>query len=258
MTEATRDILLNEDLIAINQDSLGKPTKLIQRFTNDYDVYAGDLSNGEKAVLILDQSNKQRSLSIDFASLNIRSATVKNLWTGSITASAASYSALVNAHGTLPLQLSNIQTAPVAAPRLSWIEAESGTLIGGANRQSCSGCSGSSKVGNIGASAGSVTFSNIRTSQATQDVRFDYINCEIGYLSDQGPNVRGASISVNGGPGQSVLFPLTGYNWDRDVTKNHLVRLTGFNTTTANSISISGLSGSTTWAPDFDRLALEI
>ncbi|KAF7191907.1 putative alpha-galactosidase D [Pseudocercospora fuligena] len=256
MSTATQNILQNKDLIAINQDSLGEPVKLVQRYTNDRDVYAGSLSNGDRAVLLLDQSNTARSLSINFTDLGIASATVKNLWTGRTTTGQTSYTAQVNAHGSLPLRLSNIQTASTAAPKLTWIEAESGTLAGGANVQSCSGCSGSSKAGNIGTGGGSLTLSGIRTSQSTQNVRFDYIDCEIGYLADQGPNARGASISVNGGPGQSVLFPLTGYNWDQDVTKNHLVRLSGFSTTGTNTIKISGLSGSTTYAPDFDRIGV--
>ncbi|EME88829.1 glycoside hydrolase family 27 carbohydrate-binding module family 35 protein [Pseudocercospora fijiensis CIRAD86] len=256
MSTATQNILQNKDLIAINQDSLGEPVKLVQRFTDDSDVYAGCLANGDRAVLLLDQSNQTRSLAINFPDLGIASATVKNLWTGRTRTGQTSYTAQVNAHGSLPLRLSDIQTVPVPAPKLTWIEAESGTLAGGANIQFCSGCSGSSKAGNISAEGGSLTLSGIRTSQATQDVRFDYIDCEIGYLADQGTNVRGASISVNGGPGQNVLFPLTGYNWDRDVTRNHLVRLSGFSTSGINTIKISGLSGSSTYAPDFDRIGV--
>lgn len=261
MSDATAKILQNKDLIAINQDSLGEPVKLIQRFTNDRDIYAGKLANGDRAVLLLDQSNTNRNLAVNFSSLGIESASVKNLWTGRTTANAKSYSAQVSPHGSLPLRLSNIKTPTTTAPKLTYYEAESGTLSGGANKQSCSGCPSGTKVGYIGNNGGSLTLSNIRTSQAVQDVRFDYIDCEIGYLynpngESNGPNVRGASISVNGGPAQSVLFPLTGYNWDQDVTKGFLVRLSGFDTKGANTIRISGLSGSTTYAPDFDRVGV--
>lgn len=259
MTDATSAILSNKDLIAINQDSLGQPVKLVQRFTNDRDVYAGALANGDQAVLLLDQSGQTRTLALNFSSLGIDTATVKNLWTGRTTTGAKSYSAQVSSHGSLPLRLSNIKTLSTAAPKLTYIEAESGTIAGGANIQSCSGCSGSSKVGYIGNNGGTLTLSNIRTSQATQDVRFDYLDCEVGFSFSTSPedqNTRGASISVNGGPGQSVLFPLTGYNWDKDVTKGFLVRLSGFDVNGANTIKISGLSGSTTYAPDIDRIGV--
>ncbi|KAM3421075.1 Alpha-galactosidase [Cercospora zeina] len=255
MSDTTRNILLNKDLIAINQDSAGKPVKLIQRFSNDRDVYAGPLANGDQAVLLVDHSNTVRTLSVDFASLGIRSAAVKNLWTGRTTTGQTYYSAQVNAHGSMPLRLSNIMTQTVPTPNLTWLEAESASLANGATIQPCTGCSNGQKAGNIGGSnngSASPTFTNIRTSQATQDVRFDYIDCEIGYMG--GLNTRGASISINGGPGQSVIFPLTGYNWDKDVAKNYLVRLSGFRTTGTNTMRISALGGSSQFAPDFDRV----
>ncbi|EME41391.1 glycoside hydrolase family 27 protein [Dothistroma septosporum NZE10] len=256
MSARTAQILSNRDLIAINQDSLGRPVVLVQRFTNDRDVYAGPLANGDRAVLLLDQSNTARSLSIDFSTLGIDIATAKNLWTGNTTTNVKSYSAQVSAHGSVPIRLSQIKTLSTTVPSLKWIEAESGAVAGGAKVQSCSGCSGSKKAGQIGNSSGSLTLSGIKTSQATQDVRFDYLNCEIGYLGGTNSNARGASVSINGGPGQSVLFPITGYNWDKDVTKNFLVRLSGFSTTETNTIKISGLGGSTQYAPDFDRVGV--
>ena len=95
---------------------------------------------------------------------------------------------------------------------------------------------------------------------------FDYINCEIGYtFADKGPNVRAASVSVNGGPGQEVLFPVSGYDWERDVLRGFLVRLEGFevgegvrNNVTVRASRREGgemfpLSG---WAPDFDRIGV--
>jgi alpha-galactosidase len=211
VSRAARDILLNKDLIAVNQDPAGLPVELVQRFTGDRDVFAGGLKNGDRAVLILDQSNRTRTLSIDFALLGIASATVKDLWSGKTSKSLTSYSKQVNPHGSLPLRLSNIKLLPKKAPaNITWIQAESGLVADGANVQDCSGCSSSKKAGSIYSDRGSLTLSGIKVGKATQDVLFDYINCEIGYLSDQRPNVRKAAISVNGGAAQVVEFPLTG------------------------------------------------
>lgn len=206
----TVTILQNKDLIAINQDEAGVPVTLVQRFSGDRDVYAGELANGDRAVLLVDHSNATRTLSLDLAEIGIASADIKNLWTGDIEAAATSYSAQVNAHGSLPLRLSNIRLAPKAEPSITWIEAESGSLQDGATVQNCSGCSNTGKVGSLEAGKGSLTLSGITASQETQEFLFDYINCEIGYLADQGPNARAASISVNGGEAQNVTFPLTG------------------------------------------------
>lgn len=207
----TVTILQNKDLIAINQDEAGLPVTLVQRFTNDRDVYAGDLVNGDKAVLLVDFSNTTRALSLDFADLGIASATVKNLWTGDIDANVTSYSKQVDAHGSAPLRLSNIRSKPIPSSQITWIEAESGSVENGAEAQDCSGCSDTGKVGFLEAGKGSLTLSGIRAAKETQDVLFDYINCEIGYaFAGIGPNARAASISVNGGDLQNVSFPVTG------------------------------------------------
>jgi alpha-galactosidase len=207
----TVTILQNRDLIAINQDEAGLPVTLVQRFTNDRDVYAGDLAKGDKAVLLLDLSNTTRKLSLDLTDIGIASATVKNLWTGDITANVTSYTKQVDAHGSLPLRLSNIQLKHTSKPNITWIEAESGSVSNGATSQNCSGCSNTGKVGFLEAGKGSLTLSGIHASKETQDVLFDYINCEIGYaFAGIGPNARSAAVSVNGGVAQNVSFPLTG------------------------------------------------
>lgn len=164
MSNTTVTILSNKDLLAINQDTLGEPVKLVQRFTNNRDVFVGNLSNGDKAVLVVDQSNTTRTLTIDFSTLGISSASVKDAWTGKTRTDSGNYSAQVGAHGNLALRLSNIRTQVVEQPQLTWIEAENGTLSGSANIQPCTGCSGSSKVGNVGAN-GTLTLNGIRTSQ---------------------------------------------------------------------------------------------
>ncbi|KAI5270761.1 putative alpha-galactosidase [Aureobasidium subglaciale] len=258
MSSSTQAILQNKALIAINQDTLGKPVVLTQRFTGDNDQFAGPLANGDVAVLLVDLSNAKRSLGINFSALNISSATVTDLWTGKVVSNANSYFTTVNGHGSVALRLSNVKKTTPTAPTLRYYEAEAAKVAGSAGVASCSGCSGGKKVGNVGNGAGNtLTFTGVRTSQATQDVRFDYIDCEIGYAFSGGyGNVRGASISVNGGAAQSVSFPLTGYNWDKDVTKGFLVRLSGFSTSGDNTISISGLSSVSPYAPDFDRIGV--
>ncbi|KAI1427663.1 alfa-D-galactopyranosidase/beta-L arabinopyranosidase [Xylaria sp. FL1777] len=247
-------VLQNQALIAINQDTAVKPIQLVQRRTADRDLWAGDLANGDIAVLVVDLSNVHRTLSLQFSKLGIKSADVKDLWTSATVKNVSSYSKDVNAHGSVALRLSNVQRATQSGPQYSYVSVSSGTLASGANIQSCTGCTSSTKVGNLGGSAnGNVVLSNIRTSQATQTVKFDYINCEVGYLGS-GNNERLASISVNGGPAQTVSFPLSGYNWDKDIYAGYSVQLSGFNTGGTNTIKISGAG--TGWAPDFDRIGV--
>ncbi|KAK5632213.1 hypothetical protein RRF57_007927 [Xylaria bambusicola] len=247
-------VLQNKDLIAINQDSAVKPIKLVQRWTSDRDLWSGDLANGDIAVLVVDLSNARRTLSLQLSDLGIKSADVKDLWTSEVFKNTNSYSKQVNGHGSLALRLSNIQYASGPGTQYKYISVSSGTLASGASTQACAGCVSSTKVGNLGGSShGSVTLSNIVTSQATQTVKFDYINCEISYLGG-GSNERLASIKVNGGAAQTVSFPLSGYNWATDIHAGYAVQLSGFNTQGPNSISISGVGNG--YAPDFDRIAV--
>lgn len=253
LSTQTVALLQNKDLIAINQDPAVKPIQLVQRWTGDRDLWAGPLANGDVAVLVVDLSNAARTLSVQLAQLGIASATVKDLWTGTAVTSSGSYSGKVNAHGSLALRLSNVQRVTSSGPAYTYVSVASGAVSSGANVQSCSGCATGNKVGNLGGSGkGKVAISNLRTSQASQTVLFDYINCEVGYMG--GSNERLASISVNGGVAKTVSFPFSGYNWSADVSKGYAVELTGFNVNAANTITISGVG--TAWAPDFDRIGI--
>ncbi|PWN36322.1 glycoside hydrolase [Meira miltonrushii] len=248
----THDLLTNKALIAINQDDLGKPIKLVQRFTGDHDLHAGPLSNGDLAVHAINWQSNSRSLTVDFSALNITSANVADLFAGSTKQDASSYTANVDEHGSIALRLSSIKYSNNASPNVDWIPATSGKLAGDTNVQDCSGCTGGKKVGDIGNGSGNtVTFDNINTSGSTATILFDYINCEIGYLN-MGTNARNATISVNGGSPVTVNFPLSGYNWDADIAHNYRVSLDGFKAGSGNSIQIGG----STYGPDLDRIGI--
>ncbi|KAF4554252.1 Alpha galactosidase A-like protein 3 [Elsinoe fawcettii] len=255
ISDQTLSIINNRDLIAINQDPLGLPVKLVQRFTNDYDVFIGPLQNGDRVVLVVDQSNRARTLNVPFSLLGIQSANAKDIYTGTTSTGATSFSKAIAARGNIVLRLSSVRNAAASTARTTYYPFAAGRLAGGANIQNCVGCATGQKVGNIGSGA-SVTISGVRATAATMDVLFDYINCEIGYLGDQGPNLRGASVSVNGGAAVTVTFPLTGYNWERDLLKGYKVRLSGFNTNGDNTITVGSATTVTTWAPDFDRIGV--
>lgn len=247
-------ILQNKDLIAINQDSAVRPVELVQRWTGDRDLWAGDLANGDLAVLLVDLSNVPRTLSLNLADVGIVSATIKDLWTGNVMDNMATFSMQVNGHGSLALRLSNIYRASGPTINYTYISVATGSVSSGANIQPCSGCISSSKVGDLGGSSnGRVVLSNINASQTTQNVKFDYINADVGYLGG-GNNERLAAISVNNGPQQTVSFPLSGYNWDTDISRGYSVQLSGFYTNKQNNVSISGVGNA--WAPDFDRIGV--
>lgn len=245
-------ILLNKGLIAINQDRLGEPVKLVERRTGNFDLHAGKLSNGDMAVLAFDWSNARNTITVNFSELGIASADVADLWAGTTKTGAISYTKTVNAHGSVPLRLYNIKYTNAAAPSLTYIQAESGTLAGRAAKSFCSGCSGGSKVGNVGGGSGNtLTLNGLQASGNEAVLYFDYINADVGFSFVGATNDRTAHISVNGGSPQTVSFPLSGYDWSQDVIRGYKVRLTGFTAGQSNSITISNANS---YAPDFDRV----
>ena len=245
-------ILLNKGLIAINQDRLGEPVKLVERRTGNFDLHAGKLSNGDMAVLAFDWSNARNTITVNFSELGIASADVADLWAGTTKTGAISYTKTVNAHGSVPLRLYNIKYTNAAAPSLTYIQAESGTLAGRAAKSFCSGCSGGAKVGNVGGGSGNtLTLNGLQASGNEAVLYFDYINADVGFSFVGATNDRTAHISVNGGSPQTVSFPLSGYDWSQDVIRGYKVRLTGF--TAGQSISIT-ISNANSYAPDFDRV----
>ncbi|KAI7464152.1 carbohydrate-binding module family 35 protein, partial [Hortaea werneckii] len=262
ISDAAKGILMNEGLLAINQDDLGEPIKIVQRYSNDHDLYAGPLAGGDVAVLMVDSSNASNTLALEFSKLGIESADATDLWSNKkqTLCNVSGYNATVAPHGSVALRLSNVKLARVTKPELSYYGAASGSLDGSAAIQDCPGCSEGKKVGYLTANS-SVTIHGIRTSQTTSNVRFDYVNCDVGYLADQKPNYRTAAVSVNGGAAQMVNFPLTGYAWTLDVLTDFLVELSGFDAEGENSITISGPSmqaaeGNSEYGPDIDRIVV--
>ena len=68
MTPDTKSILLNKEMIAIDQDSLGRQAT-IYRDNGDYQIWVKGLTNNEKAVCLLNTSDEKKSVLVDFALL---------------------------------------------------------------------------------------------------------------------------------------------------------------------------------------------
>ena len=108
-SKETLQILLNKDLIAVNQDSLGVPAKLVQRFTGDHDVYSGPLAHGDVFVLLVNLSDSPNNITVNFTQVGVATAQAKNLYTGEHVGAGKSYSASVDAHESIALRLSSVK-----------------------------------------------------------------------------------------------------------------------------------------------------
>ncbi|GAA1967951.1 ricin-type beta-trefoil lectin domain protein [Kitasatospora viridis] len=101
LTPAGLAALGNTDLIALDQDSLGRQAGVVST-DGSTDVLAKPLANGDRAVSVLNRTGSARSVSVALASVGLPSCTVsaKDLWSGASSTVSGSLTATVPAHGT--------------------------------------------------------------------------------------------------------------------------------------------------------------
>ncbi|WP_314588299.1 NPCBM/NEW2 domain-containing protein [Paenibacillus terrigena] len=103
MSDATKKILLNKEVIAIDQDPLGIQGSKI-RDDGDYEVWVKPLSNGDKALLFFNRSPASTSMSLNIDELGLKKAPVyivRDLWEHSESAATNIISADVPSHGAV-------------------------------------------------------------------------------------------------------------------------------------------------------------
>ena len=92
MDSETRLILTNKEVIALDQDTLGKQG-FCYRDNGDYEIWIKKLANEEKAACLLNRSDEKKSIQVDFALLlkandlyweldpyELQDYTVRDLW----------------------------------------------------------------------------------------------------------------------------------------------------------------------------------
>lgn len=100
MNDATKRILLNKDIIAINQDVLGKQAE--RKIKNDdWQVFAKPLANGNVALGILNVSDKTQTCNISLSSLGITGkSTAKDVWSKQLMKVKDNIKASIASHET--------------------------------------------------------------------------------------------------------------------------------------------------------------
>jgi hypothetical protein len=83
MTTQTRDILANREVIAIDQDPLGRQGVKVAEDQSGRQVYSKVLSGtGRRAVVLLNRTTSAATITVRFADLGLhRTANVRNVWT---------------------------------------------------------------------------------------------------------------------------------------------------------------------------------
>jgi alpha-galactosidase len=108
MTPEIKDILMNKEVIALNQDTLGIQGSKI-RDDADFEVWSKPLSDGSKGVILFNRSAKKAEIKISWEELGFaknKAGTIRDLWLhrdmGNFT---GAFSATVDPHGVVALKV---------------------------------------------------------------------------------------------------------------------------------------------------------
>jgi alpha-galactosidase len=108
MTAATREILLNRDVIAIDQDPLGAQGHRV-RDDGDLEVWVRPLADGGRALLLLNRGAKPAEIAADWAEIGYPrtlSAEVRDLWSHkAVGRMKGRFAATVEPHGVAMMRV---------------------------------------------------------------------------------------------------------------------------------------------------------
>lgn len=173
MSQATKEILLNREVIAVNQDSAGIQGTRVKA-ANGLEIWCkpiGSANSTAKAVALLNRNATSANITVTFSDVGLFGTVyVRDLWAkadkGSFT---NSYTMSVPSHGTGMLKLTTAPPAPRSA--FTKIEAESFNSQSGIQTENCS--EGGEDIGFI-ENGDYVAYSNIDFSNGATELQLRY------------------------------------------------------------------------------------
>jgi alpha-galactosidase len=106
MSDDTKSILLNKEVIAIDQDPLGRAGRRVRRDGN-LEVWSRELAGGYRAVVLLNRGTSATNIAVQWADLGYPdsvTAEVRDLWQAkNLGRMKGSYTAQVPSHGVVML-----------------------------------------------------------------------------------------------------------------------------------------------------------
>lgn len=218
--QASLDIMLNADALAINQDPLGEQARLIRRYTEEeYDIWAGNLSDSRLVVAVPNWRNESRTIALDLSTVGLAGAgAVRDVWAAQDLGAADSSLTLdLAGHEARLLVLSSLTPSNATTVEASYAPVTSATVSGGASISAC----GANECQPVGSKAinlytgASLTFSNISAPTQKLLLGIDYINYDVALQSawSTGTNTRNLTLSINGGAAKRWALPISGGDW---------------------------------------------
>jgi alpha-galactosidase len=104
MRPEIHDILTNKEVIAVNQDALGREGERVWK-NGDLEVWAKQLKDGSRAVVLLNRGSAEQEISVNWEDLGYPdhlNASVRDLWQHKeLGKFAGKFSARVGSHGVV-------------------------------------------------------------------------------------------------------------------------------------------------------------
>jgi alpha-galactosidase len=108
MSPDTKEILLNKDVIAIDQDPLGQQARRVKK-TADFDIWSKQLADGGRAVALVNRGKTAAKITASWTDVGYPdslSASVRDLWTKKEEKEVkGSFSAEVPSHGVVMIRV---------------------------------------------------------------------------------------------------------------------------------------------------------
>ncbi|MBP2629607.1 MAG: alpha-galactosidase [Firmicutes bacterium] len=142
MSQATKDILLNTEVIAVDQDSAGIQGYRVDN-KNGLEVWCKPLgmAGTTKAVALLNRNAAAANITVNWADIGLTgSATVRDLWAKTDRGSFSdSYTVSIPAHGTVMLKVTGTAAAKLSAGAYKIINKLSGKALDVPNNSTTDG-----------------------------------------------------------------------------------------------------------------------
>ncbi|KAI0119863.1 carbohydrate-binding module family 35 protein [Daldinia grandis] len=217
---ASLDVLRNDEVIAINQDPLGRQARLIRRYTEEeWDIWAGELSGSRIVLGIANWKNDSQIVELDLSAVNVSEAHARDVWAAEDVGRISGVQKIeLAAHEMILLVLSNIVTSTPRPTLKGYYSVENATLSGGATKVTCEvvECAPTGNKISIAAQGARATFASVSVgSKGKKVVGIDFINYELALDSawDWGSNTRNMTVTVNDGVPKRWAFPISGGDW---------------------------------------------
>jgi len=253
VSPTSKEILTNNEVIAVNQDTTGLQATLVSDNGNGLQVWAKNLNgkqSKEKAVVLFNRTASPAKMSIKWKDLNlVGNASVRDLWLHFDLGDLDSmYTATVPSHGVVMLKVVGKESKlqEVFEAENAWLNnfnlTISSAIIPNQGSAFVDGtCSGRGKVGWIGARADNyIEFRDIYSkAEGDYDLSLTYISGE----------TRNATMTVNGK--DTLLSNLNSGSFTKLKTSTYPVHLKRGNNTVR-------FSNSSTWMPDMDKIQIDL